>query len=85
MFTLAVLKHGLPVLEGDVDVIAASNARAGDLAATYKLTATNLVDLPASPALSSKLDLTIQDLGSPCAASPRRCASRCSRTASRSA
>lgn len=65
VLTTAALAPG----HSDTDSVDIVNT--GDLPSTYKLTATNLVDLPASPALSAKLELTIQDLGDP------RCASSC--------
>jgi hypothetical protein len=37
----------------------------GDLAATFQLRAASVVDQPATPALSDKLDLQIQDVGDP--------------------
>lgn len=41
----------------------------GDLTATFKLATSSLVDTPASPALSAKLDLLVKDLGDPACAS----------------
>jgi spore coat-associated protein N len=43
-----------------VDVV-----NSGDLTATFKLTTSSLVDAPASPPLSAKLDLLVKDLGDP--------------------
>ena len=37
----------------------------GDLSASYTLTASNLVNTPASPAFSAKADLKVEDLGDP--------------------
>jgi spore coat-associated protein N len=45
---------------GTVDV-----TNGGNVPATFTLTPTNLVDVPASPPLSSKLTLQVQDLGNP--------------------
>jgi hypothetical protein len=44
-------------------------ANTGDLAATFALAASGLIDRPASPALSAKLDLVVKDLGDPSCAS----------------
>ncbi|HKG37720.1 MAG TPA: hypothetical protein VKB25_01925 [Conexibacter sp.] len=41
----------------------------GDLTATFTLAASSVVDRPASPALSAKLDLVVKDLGDPACAS----------------
>ena len=41
----------------------------GDLTATFTLAASAVVDRPASPALSAKLDLVVKDLGDPSCAS----------------
>lgn len=37
----------------------------GDLSASYTLTASNIVDTPASPAFSAKADLKVEDMGDP--------------------
>jgi hypothetical protein len=49
---------------GTVDI-----ANTGDIDGVFTLAKSNLVDTPASPAFSSKLDLVVDDLGDP-AASP---------------
>lgn len=55
---------------GHADADSVDIVNTGDLTATFRLTASTLVDTPASPALSAKLDLVIQDLGDPgCSAS----------------
>jgi hypothetical protein len=51
----------------DTDTVDIVNT--GDLTATFTLAASGLVDRPASPALSAKLDLVVKDLGDPACAS----------------
>jgi spore coat-associated protein N len=49
----------------------------GDLTATYTLSASSVVDRPASPALSQQLELVVKDLGDP------TCSSSCPAAATR--
>jgi hypothetical protein len=58
-FTVAALAPG----HSDTDTVDVANT--GDLAAGFTLTTSSLVDRPASPALSGKLDLVVKDLGDP--------------------
>lgn len=58
-FTVSALAPGHSATD-TVDVV-----NSGDLSAAYTVTATSLVDAPASPALSAKLDLVVKDLGDP--------------------
>ena len=62
-FTVAALAPG------DSSTASVDLVNTGDLTATFKLTAASLVDAPASPALSAKLDLLVQDLGDPACSS----------------
>jgi hypothetical protein len=50
---------------GHADTDSVDIVNTGDLAATFKLAASSLVDAPASPPLSAKLDLLVKDLGDP--------------------
>ncbi|HEU4701775.1 MAG TPA: hypothetical protein VFS37_04770 [Conexibacter sp.] len=51
----------------DTDTVDVVNT--GDLTARFTLGASGLLDRPASPALSAKLDLVVKDLGDPACAS----------------
>lgn len=62
-FTVGALAPG----HSDTDTVDLANT--GDLTAAFTLTASSLVDRPASPALSGKLDLVVKDLGDPACAS----------------
>ncbi len=50
---------------GDSDTDTVDLVNTGDSAATFKLSSSSLADVPASPALSGKLDLVVKDLGDP--------------------
>ncbi len=63
----AIAVAGLAPGHSETDTVDVVNT--GDLTATFTLAASSLVDAPASPALSAKLDLTIKDLGDPACSS----------------
>jgi spore coat-associated protein N len=54
---------------GDSDTDTVDLVNTGDMTATFQLAASSLADVPASPALSGKLDLVVQDLGDPACSS----------------
>lgn len=58
-FTVGALAPGREET-GTVDLV-----NTGDVTATFELTAASVADAPASPPLSAKLDLVVEDLGDP--------------------
>jgi hypothetical protein len=65
--TAALTVSALAPGHSDTDTVDVVNT--GDLTATFSLTTSGLVDRPASPALSGKLDLVVKDLGDPACSS----------------